>query len=130
MLLNTLNSKNDRKSKKDYKNLQKIMLLEKEWNTIKKLIPILRPFAEATELLSRSTYCTHSMMIPILIDIKKKLTLKLRRSIDVTAILDFSNDETVFDENILNEKDPSVTAKQSCNCFHNTTMDRRYEFYF
>jgi hypothetical protein len=105
MLLNILNSKNDRESKKDYKNLQKIMLSEEEWNTIKKLIPVLRPFAEATELLGGSTYCTHLMMIPILIDIKKKLTPKSRRSIDVTATLDFSNSETVFDEDILNEED-------------------------
>src|SRR5271167_2572100 len=101
MLLNTLNSKNDWESKKDYKNLQKIMLSEEEWNTIKKLIPVLRPFAEATELLGESTYCTHSMMIPILIDIKKKLTPKSQKSIDVTAILDFSNNESVFDKDIL-----------------------------
>lgn len=115
MLLNTLNSKNDRESKKDYKNLQKIMLSEEEWNTMKKLIPILKPFAEATELLGGSTYCTHSMMIPILIDIKKKLTPKSRKSIDANTILDFSNNETAFDDNILNEEDPSNNAPINCD---------------
>lgn len=113
MLLNTLNSKNDRDSKKDFKSLQKVMLSEEEWDTIKTLIPILRPFAEATELLGGSTYSTHSMMIPILIDIKKKLTPKSRKSIDVTAILDFSNNETAFDENILNEEDLNNTTRKS-----------------
>lgn len=50
MLLNTFNPKNDQESKKDYKNLQKI-ISEEEWNTIEKLMPVLKPFAEATELL-------------------------------------------------------------------------------
>ncbi|RIA80830.1 hypothetical protein C1645_837986 [Glomus cerebriforme] len=109
MLLNTLNSKNDRESKKDYKNLQKIMLSDDEWNTIKKLVKVLRPFAETTELLGGSTYCTNSMIIPILIDIKNKLLSKSQKSqkshqsIDATVILDFSNDESAFDEYILNE---------------------------
>lgn len=113
MLLNTLNSKNDRESKKDYKNLQKIMLSEEEWNTMKKLIPVLKPFAEATELLGGSTYCTRSMMIPILIDIKKKLTPKSRKSIDANTILNFSNNETAFDDNIISEDPSNATASQS-----------------
>jgi hypothetical protein len=72
MLLNTLATKNDSDSKKDYNRLNSIMLTSDEWNLIQDLIPILKPFAEATEVLGGSTYCTHSIMNPILINIKKR----------------------------------------------------------
>lgn len=71
MLLNTLATKNDRDSKNDYKRLNNIMLTSEEWELIQDLMPVLQPFAAATEILGGSSYCTHSIMNPILIDIKK-----------------------------------------------------------
>lgn len=64
----------DQDSKKDYKTLQSIMLSSDEWDLLKELRPVLRPFAEATDLLGGSNYCTFSIMNPILIQIKKQFT--------------------------------------------------------
>ena len=64
----------DRDSKKDYKILHDIMLSSEEWDLLKDLRLILRPFAEATDLLEGSNYCTFSMMNPVLIQIKKQFT--------------------------------------------------------
>ena len=61
-------------SKKDHKTLQSIMLSSEEWDLLKELRPVLRPFAEATDLLGGSNYCTFSIMNPILIQIKKQFT--------------------------------------------------------
>jgi hypothetical protein len=72
MVLTTLATKSDSDSKKDYKTLQKIMLSQDEWEFLKDIKPILQPFAEATELLGGSSYCTFSLMNPILIGIKKR----------------------------------------------------------
>src|SRR3954467_2878284 len=72
MLASTLATKNDLDSKKDYKRLSSIMLTSDEWDLIQDLIPVLKPYAEATALLGGSNYCTHSMMNPILINIKKR----------------------------------------------------------
>jgi hypothetical protein len=51
------------------------MLTVDEWDLIQDLIPVLQPFAAATEILGGSSYCTHSIMNPILIDIKKNYIL-------------------------------------------------------
>ncbi|RGB35852.1 hypothetical protein C1646_758795 [Rhizophagus diaphanus] len=51
------------------------MLSPEEWNLLKDLRPILRPFSEATDLLGGSNYCTISIMTPILIEIKKRFML-------------------------------------------------------
>lgn len=64
----------DQDSKKDYKTLQSIMLSPEEWDLLKELRPVLRPFAEATDLLGGSNYCTFSIMNPILLQIKKQFT--------------------------------------------------------
>jgi len=50
------------------------MLSSEEWDLLKDLRPILRPFAEATDLLGGSNYCTISMMNPVLIQVKKQVT--------------------------------------------------------
>ena len=78
MVLNTLAAKSDSDSKNDYKTLQKIMLSQDEWDLLKDLKPILRPFAEATELLGGSNYCTFSIMNPVLIGIKKRFASSIR----------------------------------------------------
>ena len=71
-MLNKLAAKFDSDSKKDYKTLHSIMLSSDEWELLKDLRPVLRLFAEATDLLGGSNYCTFSMMNPILIQIKKR----------------------------------------------------------
>src|SRR5436305_1045798 len=101
MLLNTLSTKNDRDSKSDYKRLNDIMLTTEEWDLIRDLIPVLQPFAAATEILGGSSYCTYSIMNPILIDIKKRfypLTeggIRAIRQINING----NNFETPFNEN-------------------------------
>lgn len=50
------------------------MLSSDEWDLLRDLRPILRPFAEATDLLGGSNYCTFSMINPVLIQIKKQFT--------------------------------------------------------
>ena len=77
----------DQDSKKDYKTLQSIMLSSDEWDLLKELRPVLRPFAEATDLLGGSNYCTFSIMNPILIQIKKQFT----PSISYSANHDYDN---------------------------------------
>ena len=74
VVLSSLATKFDRDSKKDYKTLHDIMLSSEEWDLLRDLRPILRPFAEATDLLGGSNYCTFSMMNPVLIQIKKQFT--------------------------------------------------------
>lgn len=71
-MLNSLAAKFDLDSKKDYKTLHSIMLSSDEWDLLKDLRPVLRPFAEATDLLGGSNYCTFSMINPVLIQIKKR----------------------------------------------------------
>jgi len=100
MLLNTLATKNDIDSKKDYNRLNNIMLTSDEWDLIQDLIPILKPFAEATEILGGSTYCTHSIMNPILINIKKRLRPITTHDIETSVEVDFNNNEMAFDEDI------------------------------
>ncbi|CAI2199000.1 19860_t:CDS:2, partial [Funneliformis geosporum] len=107
------NKINDRDSKKDYKRLSTIMLTTEEWDLIRDLLPILNPFAEATEILGGSNYCTHSIMIPILIDIKKRFHPTTSRGILAARKIIFDNDEVSFDEEIAIEDDeqpPPVNA--------------------
>lgn len=106
MLLNVLATKNDRDSKNDYKRLKDIMLTVEEWDLIHDLIPILQPFAAATEILGGSNYCTHSIMNPILIDIKKRLHPLTQQGTRAAEQINFdNNNETAFDEDIAIEDD-------------------------
>jgi len=90
------------------------MLTIDEWDLIQDLIPVLQPFAAATEILGGSSYCTHSIMNPILIDIKKKLHPITQQGARVAEQINFNNnDETVFDEDIAVEDDeqpPPINA--------------------
>jgi len=104
-LISTLATKNDQDSKKDYKRLNAIMLTSEEWDLIHDLIPILNPFAEATEILGGSNYCTHSIMNPILIDIKKRFRPITSHDTAAARNINFNNDEIAFDEDIVVEDD-------------------------
>src|SRR3954451_830301 len=103
MLISTLATKNDLDSKKDYKRLNSIMLTSDEWDLIQDLIPVLKPYAEATELLGGSNYCTHSMMNPILINIKKRFRPSSSRGTAAVERINinFNDNNTAFDEDIV-----------------------------
>jgi hypothetical protein len=82
IVLNSLATQFDQDSKKDYKTLFDIMLSSEEWDLLRDLRPILRPFAEATDLLGGSNYCTFSIINPVLIQIKKDFTPPTSYNVD------------------------------------------------
>ena len=106
MLASILTTKNDLDSKKDYKWLSSIMLTSNEWDLIQDLIPVLKSYAEATELLEGSNYCTHSIMNPILINNKKWFCPSLSCSIAAVEKINinFNDNNIVFDEDIAIEE--------------------------
>ena len=112
MLINTLATKNDLDSKKDYKRLNSIMLTSDEWDLIQDLIPVLQPYAEATELLGGSSYCTHSMMNPILINIKKRFHPSTSRGVAAAEKINinFGDNNTAFDEDMAVEENEQLQA--------------------
>ena len=66
--------------KKDRKQLEKIMLSSDEWELLQELVITLGPFEEATGYLSAEKYITHSIMNPIIEQIKHLLLLPLSNS--------------------------------------------------
>jgi hypothetical protein len=63
----------DSDSRKDSKRLKEIMITTEEWDLIQELVDILEPFAETTDYLGGSSYCTYSFINPLIEEIKKKL---------------------------------------------------------
>jgi len=63
----------DVNAKKDGKQLEQIMINSDEWELLQELILILGPFEEATRYLGGEKYITHSIMNPIIEEIKKIL---------------------------------------------------------
>lgn len=86
----------DNDSKKDSKQLKKIMITTQEWDLIQNLVDVLEPFAEATDYLGGSSYCTHSIINPLIEQIKKEL--KPPSSSRSTTSTTTTPDEDVFDE--------------------------------
>src|SRR5579862_7085476 len=70
-LLNHLELQSDSDSQKDAKRLRHIMITEDEWSLILDLTEILSHFAEATDYLGGSKYCTYSSINPTIIEIMK-----------------------------------------------------------
>lgn len=68
-----VNNENDIDARKDGKQLEKIMLNSDEWDLLQNLILILGPFEEATRYLGGEKYITHSIMNPIIEQIKNLL---------------------------------------------------------
>src|ERR1700722_6691341 len=56
------------------------MLTSNEWNLLQELILVLGPFEEATRYLGGEKYITHSIMHPILEEIKRLLLLPSKNS--------------------------------------------------
>ncbi|PKB94791.1 hypothetical protein RhiirA5_438031, partial [Rhizophagus irregularis] len=79
-LLVELINNSENEAKKDGKQLEKIMLTSNEWDLLQELILILGPFEETTRHLSDEKYITHSIMHPILKEIKRLLLLSSNNS--------------------------------------------------
>ncbi|GES82766.1 ribonuclease H-like domain-containing protein [Rhizophagus clarus] len=69
---------------------------------LRDLRPILRPFAEATDLLGGSNYCTFSIINPILTQIKKQFASPALHNVN-------HNYETAFDD-IIDDNDQQFTT--------------------
>jgi hypothetical protein len=114
MLINSLSTKTDTDSKRDHKRLKQIMLEEEEWDVIKDLMPILKPFAEATDYLGGNKYCTYSLMIPTLLEIIKRFKPLTENGEKNASEISFKNQEHAFDDQISIEDDdeeiPNSTA--------------------
>lgn len=67
-------------TKKDGKQLEKIMLSSDEWELLQQLVITLGPFEEATKYLGGEKYITHSIMNPMIEHIKKLLLSPLSNS--------------------------------------------------
>jgi hypothetical protein len=85
LAIELINNENDIDAKKDGKHLEKIMLSTDEWNLLQDLVITLGPFEEATRYLGGEKYVTHSIMIPIIEQIKRLLLLPLSNSSTPTS---------------------------------------------
>ena len=79
ILVTTLPFANDADSKRDGQRLSEIMLTKDEWVLLADLCEVLSGFAEATTYLGASKYVTHSVMNPLLKEIKKRVKPKYMR---------------------------------------------------
>lgn len=73
LIVELTNSENDIDAKKDGKQLEKIMLSSDEWELLQKLVMVLGLFEEATRYLGGENYITHSIMVPLIEQIKNSL---------------------------------------------------------
>ncbi len=73
IMTTTLPMVNDADSKRDGHRLIEIMLTKDECKLLGNLCNILQGFAEATNYLGASKYVTHSVVNPLLKEIKKRI---------------------------------------------------------
>lgn len=113
-MITTLCIDSDKQAKKDGKRLKDINLTENEWNAISELIPILEPFANATELLGGSQYATVSFMYPAINVITKGVKPSDSNSNEV-EVVDFTEPNTAFDDDVEYEdtEDGDIANNQS-----------------
>ncbi|GBC00388.1 hypothetical protein RclHR1_03840010 [Rhizophagus clarus] len=104
----------DKQAKKDGKRLKYINLTEDEWNAISELIPILEPFANATELLGGSQYATVSFIYPA-INVITRGVKPSNSNINEVEAVDFTEPSTAFDDDIEYEdlEDGNIANNQS-----------------
>ena len=80
LIVELVNNENDNDVKKDGRQLEKIMLNSDEWELLQQLVITLGPFEEATNYLGGEKYITHSIMSPIIDQIKNLLHLSISNS--------------------------------------------------
>lgn len=73
-LLPELENDSDPSARKDGKYLRSIMLSLDEWDLLQELIIVLAPFEQATRHLGGEKYVTHSIMYPLIKEIKRQLS--------------------------------------------------------
>ncbi|GES96427.1 zinc finger BED domain-containing protein 1-like [Rhizophagus clarus] len=90
ILSTTLPIANDADSKRDGERLSEIMLTKDEWELLHDLCEVLKGFAEATTYLGASKYVTHSIMSPLLKEIKKRVKPENTslQNVDIDEIVD------------------------------------------
>ena len=88
------------------------MLTTNEWNLLQELIYILGPFEEATRVLSGEKYITHSIMHPILKEIKRLLLLPSPTSSTSSTSTTPSSTSSNIDLEIENADDVFVLIEQ------------------
>ena len=93
VLVTTLPIANDADSKRDGQRLSEIMLTKDEWELLANLCEVLKGFAEATTYLGASKYVTHSIMNPLLKEIKKHVKPENVRAQDMEEITDVFEEE-------------------------------------
>lgn len=105
-LLPELINSSDSDAKKDGKQLDQIMLTNNEWDLLQDLILVLGPFEEATKYLGGEKYVTHSIMHPIINQIKKlllpipsstSLTSTYTSSIPISSTLPLPNNDILLE---------------------------------
>ena len=94
-MVTTLPFANDANSKRDGQRLSEIILTKDEWVLLANLCEVLNGFAEATTYLGASKYVTHSVMNPLLKEIKKRVKPKYMRSQDANNMEEITD---VFEE--------------------------------
>lgn len=116
MMITNLTLNNDLQAKKDGSRLEKINLTTDEWNTISLLTTVLRPFAEATELLGGSKYATISFMYNAIMVIKQGLSFTTMSDIDFDSPDDaFDNDIDYEDEDDKIQENDISSSKRRVN---------------
>jgi len=79
-LLTELLNSQETDARKDGRQLEQFMLSSDEWDLLQQLILILGPFEEATKYLGGEKYVTHSIMHPMINEIKRLLLISNSRS--------------------------------------------------
>nr|CAG8580429.1 11696_t:CDS:2 [Entrophospora candida] len=99
----------DADTKKDGRRLKEIDLSTDEWDTIKKLLKILEPFAKATQYLGGGKYVSVSFIYPIIYDLKKQFQ-PFATDMDLNTTNDAFEDETIPEDD--NEEVIEINTSQ------------------
>ncbi|CAG8837695.1 14984_t:CDS:1, partial [Racocetra persica] len=108
LLKNLLSTKSDSDSKKDFKHLKKISLYDDEWDALQDLVEILEPCAEATNYLGGSNYCIYSIMVPTLLELKKRYQPSVAND-DIVDKINYEDDENLFEDATIDEEEEVQT---------------------
>ena len=90
------------------------MITTEEWDLLQNLVDVLEQFAEATDYLGGSTYCTYSVINPFIEQIKADL-IKTPPS-DSSSLPVINQEMDAFaDENLENAEDDNLEIQNDLN---------------
>lgn len=111
-----MESESDYDTRKDGKRLKKILLSDEEWDLLKELIKVLKPFEEATTYLGGSTYVTFSIIYPLIQEIKTRLrdniqlnSISNSESFNIEELDDVFNDEFIEEMEDVEQNNSNLT---------------------